>query len=172
MKKLLKFFSSKSKAQTEPEAEDEGFEFAGQCFFEAYSTENPETKQLMIEYLPKGESLDSFTHMFSYYELPHVEAEHLENMVISLTQDTESPIYSKCLAAFKDEELNEYVITKVASQNQVTEYVVYRFMVKNGYIVYYFYSYRTYEEDVEAWLNGALDQQDSLITEIAALPKV
>lgn len=149
---------------------EKSIDFSGQQYSLAFEQNDPKTQQIVVEYLPQGETLEKFNEMLSYYEYLNVEAKNIESLVSFLAKDTEQPITSRTLLVNKDEADGNYYLIKIARSGNTFEYVVYRFMPKDDHVVSYFYSKRAYTED-EKWFEEVSDENlaNTLLQNLANL---
>ncbi|WP_077927816.1 hypothetical protein [Wohlfahrtiimonas populi] len=132
-------------------------DFAGVEYSQAY--ENSDAKVNVVEFLPKGEDLNSFKSMVSYWEQKTITVDKMDGYLSYLAQNTKEPILSTTIAATKDEKKNEYYLEKLITSGNITEYAMYRFMVKNGHLTYYVFSERIYKKPSTEWFESLEKQR-------------
>ena len=143
--------------------------FAEQTYFHAFEGENSSKNVFVVEYLPQGEALETFNQMVTYSELKMVKAKDIEAYFSTMAKDTTQPFFSKTYYSGKDASRGEYYLIKMGISGDMTEYMIFRFMVKDDHVAYYLYSDRSYHGLTDEWMDKVTREGKQWLNDIREL---
>ncbi|WP_434777333.1 hypothetical protein [Neisseria sp. Ec49-e6-T10] len=148
--------------------------FGGEVYKQIYQAGNGTTSDKVTEYLIKGETLEKFEKMFSIFEYPNVKDR--KKFVGLLVNNPSVPYKIIPREVFENKADTETIVSLIINAGNISEYNIYRVLMRNNHVVTYQFSYRVYEGHETAaykkW-QETIDKNESLwITAIAKMKDI
>lgn len=122
----------------------------------------------VTEYLRKGENLESFEKMISIWEYPQVK--NMNGFADNLIRVHESAYPSMPRNVTNKQDGSESLINFIVSDGNVSEYNLFRLMMKEGHLVTYQFVNRNYNEagsaEVRKWIKYLESEESAWIKAI------
>ena len=136
--------------------------FNNEVYKQAYQTGNGTTSDKVTEYLKSGETLEKFEKMFSIWEYPN--AKDINAFTGALIKNPYSPYKIIPREIFENNTAKETMVSVIITAGNISEYNIYRVLMRDGHVVTYQFSYRVYDNPGTAvykkWL-GNIDKNES-----------
>ena len=118
--------------------------FNNEVYKKAYQDGNGAASNKVTEYLRSGETLEKFDKMFSIWEYPG--AKDVKTFTGNLIKN---PNYSNTVTPreiMENDAGTETMVSVIVTAGNVSEYNLYRILMRDGHVVTYQFSYRIYEK--------------------------
>ena len=117
--------------------------FNKELYKQAYQAGNGTTSNKVTEYLKSGETLDRFEKMFSIWEYP--DAKNVKTFTGYLIKDSNPQYKITPREILENNEAGETMASLIITAGNISEYNMYRVLIRDGHVVTYQFSYRIYE---------------------------
>lgn len=125
--------------------------FSGETYKQAYQAGNGATSDKVTEYLRSGETLERFEKMLSIWEYPNARDKDI--FAGNLIKNPYSPYKIIPGRILENDESTETMMSLIITAESASEYNIYRILMRDGHVVTYQFSYRTYEKQGTAAYN-------------------
>ena len=117
--------------------------FNKEVYKQAYQAGNGKTSDKVTEYLKSGETLERFEKMFSIWEYP--DAKNVKTFTGNLVKNSNPQYKVTPRKILENNETGEAMVSLIITAGNVSEYNIYRVLIRDGHVVTYQFSYRIYE---------------------------
>ena len=116
--------------------------FAGEVYKQAYQAGNGISSNKVTEYLKTGETLEKFEKMFSIWEYP--DAKDRKVFAGNLIKNPNTSYKVTPREILENNTDSETMVSLIITAGNISEYNIYRVLMRNGHVVTYQFSYRIY----------------------------
>ena len=117
--------------------------FNKEVYKQAYQAENGKTSDKVTEYLKNGETLERFERMFSIWEYPN--AKDVKIFTGNLIRNSNPSYKVTPREILENDDKTETMASLIITAENVSEYNIYRVLMRDGHVVAYQFSYRIYD---------------------------
>ena len=136
--------------------------FNKEVYKQVYQAGNGKTSDKVTEYLKSGETLEKFEKMFSIWEYPN--AKDVKIFTGNLIRNSNTSYKITPREILENDDNTETMASLIITAGNVSEYNIYRVLIKDGHVVTYQFSYRIYDNPgtpaYKKWLES-LDKNET-----------